>query len=297
MYWQRLITIGCIACGMAWGPAALVAADADAIRQAVTFYASFDEAVRGDFGGGALTPSTRTGVPGKPATYRFENGFDAKVFRIAKDQGIAGGALAPVDVLPDNGRIFFPLKGNLAYHKGGWDGTMSMWINLDPNQQLKTTFCDPIQITEKGAHDGALWFDFNNAKPRDMRMGAFPALTEGQKPIPEDDPQAPMVRVPKVPFRAGDWHHIVITWENLDSGKPNARVAFYVDGKLAGEVKDRAIAMNWDVDKAGIYTAINYVGLLDELALLNRALTAAEVEMLQCEPELFQPLKKTGTKR
>ena len=74
-------------------------------------------------------------------------------------------------MLPRNGRIFFPAKGNLAFKKGGWGGAVSLWINTDPNTLLKTKFCDPIQITQKGANNGGIWFDFNDAKPRDLRMG------------------------------------------------------------------------------------------------------------------------------
>ena len=33
-------------------------------------------------------------------------------------------------------------------------------------------------------------------------------------------------------------------------------------GKLVGEVKDRAIAMGWDVEKANVYFSLGYVGLL-----------------------------------
>src|SRR5262245_26688586 len=67
-----------------------VHADDKAIRDAVTFYASFDEEVKGDRGGGVLTPSTR--VTGEKGKFTFTEGIDRKVFRIAKDKGISGGA-------------------------------------------------------------------------------------------------------------------------------------------------------------------------------------------------------------
>ena len=174
---------------------------------------------------------------------------------------------------------------------------MSMWINFDPDKMLKTKFCDPVQITQKGANNGGLWFDFNDAKSRDMRHGAFTALKEGEKAISEDDPKAPMVRVPKVGFKSGDWHHIVFSWKNFDTGKADAVSQFYVDGKLIGEVKDRAIAMDWDIDQAGIFFAISYIGLLDEFAIFNRPLTAEEVGALQKKPGLLQPLKKAAAEQ
>jgi formylglycine-generating enzyme required for sulfatase activity len=274
----------------------VVAADADedALKKAVTLYASFDEGVKADYSGGDGT--VYTGIrpePGKPKPEPTK-GADEKVFTIAKKKGVAGGCLETVDIVPNNGRIFFPAKGNIAFKKGGWGGAMSMWINFDPDKMLKTKFCDPVQITQKGANNGGIWFDFNDAKPRDMRHGCFPAVKEGEKPQSEDDPKAPMVRVPKVGFKSGDWHHIVISWKNFDTGKPDAVSQFWVDGKLIGEVKDRAIAMDWDIDKAGIFFSIGYIGLLDEFAIFNRPLTAEEIGLLQKKPGLLQPLKKAG---
>ena len=143
--------------------------DPAAIRKAVTFYASFDGEVRGDFGGGQLTADTRANHPTEKGRFTIEKGFDAKVFRVAKGKGVSGGALEVVDVLPNNGRIFFPAKGNLAFKKDGWGGSVSVWCNTDPDKMLKTKFCDPIQITQKGANNGGIWFDFNDAKPRDRR--------------------------------------------------------------------------------------------------------------------------------
>jgi hypothetical protein len=263
-----------------------VSADDKKIRDAVTFYASFDEEVKGDRGGGALLPLTKQ--PGeKKGEVKITKGVDAKVFRIAKGKGISGACLEVVDVLPRNGRIFFPAKGNLAFRKGGWAGSVSLWCKTDPDKMLKTRFCDPVQITEKGANNGGLWFDFNDKKPRDLRHGAFPVIPAGEKGISEDDPKAPMVRVPKVGWKADDWHHVVLTWENLDTGKADAVTSLYIDGKLIGRVKDRPIAMGWDIDRAGVYVAINYIGLLDEFALFGRALTAAEVKRLHEKPGLL----------
>ena len=271
----------------------LAPADARGLRQAASFYASFDAEVRGDFGGGELTPSTRITLDKQK--YGIKAGADPRVFRIARGKGIHGGALEVVDVLPRNGRIFFPAKGNLAYRKGGWGGAVSVWVNTDPNTLFKTKFCDPIQITQKGANNGGIWFDFNDAKPRALRHGAFPAVPKGQSPIKEEDPKAPMVRVPKIGWKAGEWHHVVLSWSNFDTGRDDAVSALYIDGKLIGEVKGRAIAMDWDIDRAGIYVAVNYIGLLDELALFRRALTAEEVQLLHTKPGLLAPLGKKGS--
>ncbi|MSU78690.1 MAG: hypothetical protein EXS16_11425 [Gemmataceae bacterium] len=264
--------------------------DADNLKKAVSFYASFDEALTPEVGVGTLSTRFNTKEAGK---FVIEPGYDKTKFRIAKGQGVGGGGcLEAVDVLPNNGRIFFPMKTNLAFKKGGWGGAFSMWINTDPNTLLKTTFCDPIQITQNGANNGGIWFDFNNAKPRDMRMGVFAAVPTGKVGIKEEDPNAPMVRVPMVGFKVGKWHHVVVSWSNFDTGKADAISTLYIDGKKIGDVQDRPIAMDWDVEKAGIYVAVNYVGLLDEMALFNRALTGDDVARLHATPGLLSPNRK-----
>lgn len=257
---------------------------AAALRRSLTFYASFDEAVRGDFGGGGMLPSTRFDHPTEKNAFVFEPSFDPAVFRIAKDKGVRGAALECVDVLPRRGRIFFPLKDNLAFRDGGWGGSASFWLNTDPNHLLKTPFCDPIQITEKGANNGGVWCDFPDSTPRDMRLGAFPGAAEGGKPILESDPAAPLVVARNVGFQYGKWHHVAMTWNRFDTGRPDAEAELFIDGKSIGRLADREIAMRWNVDAAGIYVAVNYIGLLDELALFDRPLTADEVRFLHEHP-------------
>ena len=128
--------------------------------------------------------------------------------------------------------------------------------------------------------NGGIWVDFNDAKPRDMRMGSFPAVPAGGKPLAESDPSAPIIWLKGVGFKASDWHHVVMTWTGFDTGRSDARTALYVDGKLIGELKDREIAMEWDLEKTGIYISVGYIGLLDELSVFNRALTPAEITLL-----------------
>jgi hypothetical protein len=51
--------------------------------------------------------------------------------------------------------------------------------------------------------------------------------------------------------------------------------------------------MRWDMDQTGIYVAVNFIGLLDELALFDRPLTAVEVARLHQQPGLLATLKAT----
>jgi Concanavalin A-like lectin/glucanases superfamily len=101
-----------------------------------------------------------------------------------------------------------------------------------------------------------------------------------------------MVWVRKVGWKADDWHHVVLTWHNFDTGKEDARATLYIDGKRIGVVKDRAIAMGWDAEQARVFFALGYVGLIDEMALFNRELTEAEVKALHKTPGMLAGLKK-----
>lgn len=263
-----------------------------ALHKACTFYASFDRAAVGDFGAGDLSLWTRTDHPTEAGKFVREHKFDDQVFRIAEKGGVSGGCLDCRDVLPRRGRIYFPLAGKLAFKPGGWAGACSLWVNTNPNTQLKTPFCDPVQITERGANDGGLWCDFPDSKPRDFRMGVFSAVPPGEKPVPESDPQAPLVKVPKIDFETGQWRHIALVWRNFDTGKPDGYAALYIDGKLQGALQNRPLSMGWNMEQAGLYTAVNFIGQLDELSLFGRELTAAEVALLHAQPAVLAGLKK-----
>ena len=273
------------------------AAAADPVLNAVTLYASFDQAVQADFGGGRLTAGTRFNHETDKGRFVFQDGFDGSVFQIARGEGVQGAALRAADILPRNGRLYFPAKGNIAFRKGGWGGTVSFWQKTDPNTMLKTRFCDPVQITEKGANNGGLWVDFPDSTPRDFRLGAFPAQRPGQPPITESDVGAPLVVVKRVGFGVDAWHHVAFTWNNFDTGRADAEAALYIDGVFQGALKNREIAMDWDLEKAGIYFAVGYIGLLDELAVFNRPLSVEEIQRLHRELGLLGGVKKGGRTR
>jgi formylglycine-generating enzyme required for sulfatase activity len=52
--------------------------------------------------------------------------------------------------------------------------------------------------------------------------------------------------------------------------------------------------MDWDIDQARIYFAVNFIGLLDELAVFNRPLTPEEVTLLHQKPGVLSSLKTAG---
>jgi hypothetical protein len=54
----------------------------------------------------------------------------------------------------------------------------------------------------------------------------------------------------------------------------------YLDGKPAASLQGRALTFTWEPSKAVIVLALSYIGLFDDLAVFNRALTDEEVAYL-----------------
>jgi hypothetical protein len=278
-------------CGADSGLRESAAPATPSLLESVTFYASFDEAVAGDFGGGSLDVGTRFDHETEQGQFVFQDGFDSTIFQIASGEGIQGGALRATATLPRRGRIYFPAKGNLPYSPAGWDGAVSFWLKTNPNTIITSRFSDPIQITEKGAGNGGLWIDFPDSSPRNLRLGAFQSEGNGRRRIAESDPNPPLVIVEDVGFVETDWHHIVFTWRNFDAPGDSAEASLYIDGEPQGSIENRNITMAWDLDKTGIYVSVGYIGLLDELAIFDRPLTLDEIHRLRGEPGMLAQLK------
>lgn len=258
------------------------------VRAAVSFYSSFDESPRGDFGQGDLDLWTRSEHETEKGKHVFAKGYDTKLVRVVRDKGVQGGALELVGDLPRNGILYYPAAGKLAHQRGGWSGAFSIWVK--PSAQ--TPFCDIVYITQKRWNNGGIWFDFNHDKERDLRVGTFPAVPDGQEGPKETDANIPMLRIAKNALRFDDWNHVVMSWERLDTGRKEGVSRIYIDAKLVGEIKERDLAMNWDLEQTRIFLGFKYMGLLDEFALFKRSLAESEVALLQRQPALLAPLKK-----
>ena len=59
-----------------------------------------------------------------------------------------------------------------------------------------------------------------------------------------------------------------------------------------GAIVGREIAMEWDAARTGITLAVNYIGLLDELADFRRPLSPAEIRTLATEPAALTTLRR-----
>lgn len=256
-----------------------------ALRKPLTFASSFDQGTDADF---AL---------GEPALWNAP----AMDQRDDAAKGLPPGG--EVTLEPRSGRFggalrFKKYTGPMAFYKAEknfpmpddvWEGTISFWLSTDPQAELADGFCDPIQLTSKQWDDAAIFVEFEKrAAGVPFRLGVYadkdvwnPTLRKF-----EDIPPAerPLAAVEKPPFAKGKWTHVAIVFTNFNTNKPNGVATLYLDGKKAGEIAGRTQTFTWDSKKADLMLGLNYVGLLDELAMFNRALSADEISELHGLP-------------
>ena len=251
------------------------------VASALTFHASFDENYDADYSLGDGRMYTAQSI--KRALVRLGN--DRKDVEIAREEGRYGGALRFLGV---SKKILYYKAEGIGYEKQDWSGTVSFWLKLDPNKDLKPGYCDPLQITQRGWNDAALFIDFDKDLPRDMRLGVFSDIKKwnpGNIPweeIPVDE--RPMVVVKRPPFSSSEWTHVLFTFQGINpkvgSETPGLGSAnLYLNGKWQGTLH-RPLHFQWDVSQAGIMIGIQYIGDFDDLAIFDRALSTQEIQLL-----------------
>jgi peptidoglycan/xylan/chitin deacetylase (PgdA/CDA1 family) len=247
------------------------------LKEALTFHASFDHGYDADFAKGS--PSIYT-APEYGKLEDSQKGMKSGDVAIQEAGGKFGGALQFKKKSKDV--LFFRSEDNIAYHRENWSGAISLWMQLDPEKDLEPGYVDPIQITDAGYNDAALWVDFTDKNPRVFRMGVFGDLSVWNPDNigPDDNPDFNnrLVAATDRPFSNQQWTHVVISFSQL--GTAGAKADFYVNGKLQGTQDDIPESFTWDLLKSKIFLGLNYVGLMDEVAIFNKSLSAEEVGWL-----------------
>lgn len=251
-------------------------ATAESLREALTFYASFDKGVNGDFAKG--DPLLYT-VPNRNARDSARAGLHKPDISRQAGKGKYGHGLQFTE--RSKGNIYYRSAGNMDYNTENWNGAISFWLSLDPATDLEQGFCDPIQITDVSYNDAAIWVDFTEDNPRDFRLGVIGDRNiwnpEGLKD--EDDlflPQLAPVSDP--PFATGKWTHILINFSGLNT--ENGEASLYLDGQLKGTRSKISDPFTWEIEESNIYLGLSYIGLMDELSIYNRSLTENEITTL-----------------
>ncbi len=258
------------------GTAALVAGPIPAsLKSGLKFHASFDRGLQADLALGDAqiyhAPDYKQQGEAKPGLGNLDVGLE-------KGAGVGGG-----DALRFRSKntraLFFKGDRNVALSAG----TISFWLRLDPDKDLAPGFCDPIQVTDKAYNDSAIWVDFTKDDvPRHFRLGAFGRLKSwNSSDLPSDKNPAFLQRlivVDRPPFARDRWTHVVITWSGLDSREGVA--SLFLDGKRSSSPRGIGEAFEWDQGRLAIRLGVNYIGLLDEVAVFGRVLDEEEVATL-----------------
>jgi len=289
---RRVLLMLAIVC-LVFLPIALAHIDAQGdqkpLADALTFHASFDNGADADF---ALGDKRIYTAPSYKNLDAAQPGIQNPAVTIVPGQGRFGATLE--FKAKNTNAIYFHGEKNIDYRQTGWNGTVSFWLSLNPDQDL-TGFSDPIQITDKDYNDAAMWVDFTNDKPRPFRLGVFgnllawnPNSVRGQT-----NPEflRHIVAVPTPPFARGTWTHVAFTFSGLNA-QPPGPAKLYLNGKLQGSTEPITEPFTWDITKAKIRLGVNYVGLLDEVSVFSRALTDSEVQALHGLPKGVSGLRR-----
>jgi hypothetical protein len=247
------------------------------LKESMLLYASFDKGLDADIAAGnpklyTASSSTRLQVkPGLPP---------GKLVLHSKEAGRFGQGLRFTWKMRQ--MVFFQGEKNLGYKTNAWSGSCSSWLRLDPDLDLETGYCDPLQFVAQGWSEGNMFVEFSkDHRPRHFRYAilAVPKTwnpnNRGWEEIPEAE--RPMVPVHKPPFGRDRWTHVVFTFSNINSGKKDSVGKLYLNGKPQGSFGDREQVFNWDASKSALTIGLNYIGDFDDLAVFSRVLSDGEV--------------------
>ena len=236
------------------------------LREHACLYASFDKTVDADFSRGDGKASYQsTAVRHDPTGGRYGGAlvFNAKEYGWAEDE------------------FFYAAKDNFPYSTGPFSGTVSVWLNGDPDADLSDEYpVDPFHISRNSA-DGSFYLDLT--RPNDERYGSPRKLRFG---IYRDSPArdryvgGQLIVVGELGWKSGDWHHLVATWRNVNTGLNDGAAAMYIDGVRRGWMEGYTHPLTWNVEELTIGLGQRYVGRIDELLILDTELPGDQVAQL-----------------
>jgi hypothetical protein len=251
------------------------AAQTAALKQALTFHASFDSGFDADFSRGEKGALSRT----KQGTVPLAANEELKLV----PAGRFGGGLHFTKKGSTQPR--FKGAGVLGYNDQSWSATVSVWLRLDPDKDLEPGYCDPLQIVGDDTKKGFIILEWSKDEmPREFRFAIRPKI-ELWNPTGLDwakmtDAQRPAVNLRRAPFSREAWTHAVFTLENLNDKAKKPVGKLWLNGKLMGQIENWNLTLGWNPDAVQLVLGASYVGHMDDLAVFNRALTDAEVTVL-----------------
>lgn len=242
----------------------------------LTLHASFDDVLDADFSRGDRTSYVRSGDELQHAELN-EDG------KIEPGTGRFGGSLHFTK--KSNFQPMFKNAGVLDYNAYDWSSTVSVWLKLNPDEDLEPGYCDPIQIVGDSGNKGFIFLEFSKDEtPRHFRYAVRP-LTSIWNPnnvawsdIPVEE--RPMVQVESPSFSRDAWTHVVFTLENINDVTAKRSGQLYMNGKLMGSIEDWNMKFDWNPNSVLMVLGASYVGHMDDLAVFDRALSGDEIKQL-----------------
>ncbi len=284
-----ILTLALAGCGTAGASRG----KASSLRQALSFHASFDQGTDADLARGDAwlyhAPAMNKwseGRPGLPA-----NGL----ITLAPGEGKYGQGLRFSKA--SEAVIYYRGQDNARYvpSPNGWSGAISFWLRTDL-KGLAPGYCDPLQFTPRAWDDAAFFVEFERrTNDAPFRLGAY-ADKKVWNPLGRnwgDIPPAerPVVAVDGPPFSKERWTHVVINWENFNTGKANGVATLYLDGGHLGAIRDREQTFTWDPAQARLLLGVGYVGWYDDLAIFDRPLKPDEIQAIRHLPNGIRSLR------
>lgn len=275
------LVYGLFCCVAVWCSSIRAQDGLQSLQQSLSFHASFDQTADADFARGdrslwnapAINQRDKA-TTGLPPTGEVVLAFNAGQFggaiRFAKGKG-------PI--------VFFKADKNCPAPNANWSGTFSFWLSTDPAKDLLDGFCDPMQLTSKQWDDAAIFVEFEK-RPSGIpfRLGVYADKSVWNptnrkfETIPAHE--RPLTAVEQPPFAGGKWVHVAIVLERFNTGKADGIATLYLNGEKRGDVAARNQMFTWDPQKSALMLGLNYVGLMDDLAVFDRALSEQDIQRI-----------------
>ena len=255
------------------------------LREAMTFAATFDHGVDADF---ALGDAKLYSAPKSSARAKAKAGLpEGDLVKRVDGAGVHGAALEFTKKMDPV--VFYQGNTNLAV-RTNWSGTASFWLKLDPDKDLAPGYCDPLQFVGQTWTNGAMFVEFSKDQtPRHFR---YAIMAQHKLWNPNNlkweempTPARPMVQVVQPPFSRERWTHVVFTFKYANTGRKDGIGKLYLDGELKGSFVGFDNTLVWDPVQNYLNLGLSYVGLMDEIAVFNRDLSASEVQTLHHLPK------------
>ena len=194
--------------------------------------------------------------------------------------GVADGYLA-FEV--DAGALSYGAEGNFPYSRSSFSGGVSFWMGVDVSGGLEADFPEPFHIGKKSGNafawdDAVIFVDFTKPPQRVLRFGCYP---DKQEEVSDEMVEERVIRVEGLSWKGEEWHHVVVTFENFNSGKPDASWALYLDGAEVGRKSGLVQDVSWEIGSQVIrFNHYKFPGKVDEIAIFDKLLTPEEARYL-----------------